>query len=72
MCLFIVAVMLLLWFYLSGSIEHYQLIASFDNTTHTLAQSWEVLSILWPALVFMFLAGVLFVILIMKFIKTNP
>jgi len=67
MCIFIVAIMAILLFYLSGSITHYQLSEVIDGLPLELAQGWGVLSELWPAMLFMFFAGVLFVLLIMKF-----
>jgi len=66
MCIFVVAIMAILLFYLSGSITHYQLSEVIDGLPMELAQGWGVLSELWPAMLFMFFAGVLFVLLIMK------
>lgn len=72
MCIFIIALMLLLIFYLSADIHHFKLIESIDSVSVELAQGWELLFVLWPALVAVFLAGVLFVLLALKFIPTQP
>ena len=66
MCIFIEAIMVILLFYLSGSITHYQLSEVIEGLPLELAQGWSVLSELWPARLCMFFAGVLFVLLIMK------
>lgn len=67
MCLLVLAVMLLLFFYLSASIELYQLSEVIDEVNIPLSQGWDVLITLWPALAFMFFAGVFTVLIVMKF-----
>lgn len=67
MCIFILAIMAILWFYLSDSISDYQLSEVIDGLSLQLAEGWDVLFELWPAMLFMFFAGVLSVLLIMKF-----
>ena len=71
MCIFLLALMGMLLFYLSGEIESYYLVEKADGLSFQLAQGWDVLVTLWPALAFMFLAGVLTVALILKLTPTN-
>lgn len=69
MCLFILAIMLLLIFYLSASIELYRLGEVIDGVAIPLSQGWDVLLTLWPAMLFMFFAGMFAVLIVMKFFK---
>jgi len=69
MCIFILAIMGLLLFYLSGSIEQYQLSELIDGITIPNSDGWDVLITLWPAMGFMFLLGIFSVLIIMKFAK---
>ncbi len=69
MCIFILAIMGGLLFYLSGAIEQYNLVEVIDGITIPNSQSWEVLYSLWPAMAFMFFLGVFTVLMIMKFWK---
>ncbi|BCN92521.1 hypothetical protein THMIRHAM_03060 [Thiomicrorhabdus immobilis] len=69
MCIFILAIMAILLFYLSGSIEQYQLNELIDGINIPVSQGWEVLYSLWPAMGFMFFSGIFTVLIIMKFWK---
>ncbi|MDX1352279.1 MAG: hypothetical protein R3254_04650 [Thiomicrorhabdus sp.] len=69
MCIFILAIMAILLFYLSGSIEQYQLAEVIDGLTISNSEGWDVLMILWPAMAFMFFAGIFTLLIIMKFWK---
>lgn len=71
MCLFIAAIMLLLFFYFSAQIVNYKLIEIVDVIPVDLESGWDLLIVLWPAMLFMFLAGVLFMLIVMKFIKSK-
>lgn len=71
MCLLLVALIGLLAFYLSGQIEHWYLVEKTDGITFNLASSWSVLHEMWAALLMMFLAGILFVLLVMKLIPSK-
>ncbi len=71
MCVFILAIMAILLFYLSGDISQYQLIEKIDGLPISLAQGWDVLVVLWPAMLFMFFAGIFSILIIMKFWKTG-
>ncbi|WP_040726524.1 hypothetical protein [Thiomicrorhabdus sp. Kp2] len=69
MCIFILAIMAILLFYLSGSIEQYQLTEVIDGISIPNSYGWDVLYVLWPAMAFMFFAGIFTVLIIMKFWK---
>ena len=69
MCIFILAIMAILLFYLSGSIEQYQLSEVIDGISIPVSQSWDLLFSLWPAMGFMFFLGIFTVLIIMKFWK---
>lgn len=71
MCIVIAALMLILFFYFSGDIINYQLVEKVDSTSFVVAQSWDILMPFWPMLAFAFLAGVLFLLLLMKLIKVK-
>ena len=71
MCLFIAAIMLLLFFYFSAQIVNYKLVEIVDLIPVDLESGWDLLIVLWPAMLFMFLAGVLFTLIVMKFIKSK-
>ena len=71
MCLFIVALIAILIFYLSGEIQSLYLVDKTDGVSFNLASGWSVLYELWPAMIIMFLIGVLFVILLLKLIPQN-
>jgi hypothetical protein len=69
-CIFILAIMAILLFYLSASIEHYQLIEVIDGISIPVSQGWQLLYSLWPAMSFMFFAGIFVVLMIMKLWKS--
>ena len=69
MCIFILAVMAILLFYLSASIEQYQLSEVIDGLNIPVSQGWDLLFSLWPAMGFMFFLGIFTVLIIMKFWK---
>ncbi len=71
MCIILVAIMLLLYFYFAGDITQFQLVDLVGDDQVVIAESWQVLSTLWPVLLFVFLAGILFVVLVMKFIPSK-
>lgn len=68
MCIFIAALIGILAFYLAGQIQNVYLIEKTDGVTFDLANSWQIIVELWPAMGIMFLSGVLFVLLVMKLI----
>lgn len=69
MCIFILAIMGILLFYLSGSIQQYQLTELIDGITIPNSDGWDVLITLWPAMGFMFFLGIFTVLILMKFAK---
>lgn len=69
MCIFILAIMGILLFYLSGSIGQFQLTEVIDGITLPASEGWQILYSLWPAMAFMFFAGIFAVLIIMKFAK---
>lgn len=71
MCIFILAIMALLLFYLSASIEQYQLSEVIDDINIPVSQGWDLLFSLWPAMGFMFFLGIFTVLIIMKFWKKS-
>lgn len=72
MCIILVAIMLLLYFYFAGDMAQFQLVELVGDDQVVIAESWQVLSTLWPVLLFVFLTGILFVVLVMKFLpKSN-
>lgn len=71
MCIILIAIMLLLYFYFAGDISQFQLVELVGADQVVIAESWQVLSTLWPVLLFVFLAGILFVVLVMKFMPSK-
>lgn len=69
MCIFILAIMAILLFYLSASIEQYQLSEVIDGINIPVSQGWDLIISLWPAMGFMFFLGIFTVLIIMKFWK---
>jgi len=69
MCIFILAIMVLLFFYLSDSIIYFQISEQIGDVSIQLNEGWDVLLTLWPAMLFMFLAGVFFVLIALKFVR---
>lgn len=66
MCIFVLAIMAILLFYLSASIEQYQLIELINDINIPVSKSWDVILTLWPAMGFMFFLGVFSVLIILK------
>lgn len=66
MCLVILAGMFILLYAFYGSVERYQLLEMVDGLAMPVGDGWQVLVTLWPILGFVFLAGVLSVLLILK------
>ena len=66
MCIFILGFMALLLYHLMTSIDGLRLAEVVDGLTLPLAEGWDVLIVLWPAMAFMFLGGVFTVLIIMK------
>ncbi len=66
MCIFILGFMALLLYHLTTSINSLQLVEVIDGLNMPLAEGWDVLWHLWPAMVFMFLGGILVVLIVMK------
>lgn len=66
MCIFILGFMALLLYHLITSISGLRLVEVIDGLIIPLAEGWEVLLVLWPALTFMFLAGIFSVLIVMK------
>lgn len=71
MCIFILALIGILTFYLAGQIHNIYLVEKTDGITFNLANSWQVFIELWPAMGIMFLLGVLFVLLVLKLIPAR-
>lgn len=71
MCLFILALIGILLFYLSGEINSFILVDKTDGISFNLASGWTVLIELWPAMMAMFLIGVLFVLLLLKLVPKS-
>ncbi|GAB6071275.1 hypothetical protein JCM30760_23720 [Thiomicrorhabdus hydrogeniphila] len=71
MCIFILAIMGILLFYLSGSIQQFQLTEVIDGITLPASEGWNILYSLWPAMAFMFFAGIFTVLIILKFAKKS-
>jgi len=71
MCITIAALMLILFYGLSGQIDSLLLSESIDGQQVVIAQGWEVFSQLWQGVGFAFLAGVLAVLLIMKLLTVR-
>lgn len=71
MCLLVAAIIFLLAFYLAGEIQYYQLNEVIGEVSIPLADSWEILNVLWPAMAMMFFVGVLAVLLVMKLIPNQ-
>ena len=71
MCIFILAIMAILLFYLSASIEQYQLVEVINGIDIPVGESWDLLFSLWPAMGFMFFLGIFTVLIIMKFWKSS-
>ncbi len=65
-CIFILGFMALLLYHLQGSIARLQLSEQVGGLLLPLAEGWEVLLALWPVMLFMFLAGVVTLLLVMK------
>jgi hypothetical protein len=65
-CLVILAGMFILFFAFYGSVERYQLVEIVDGLAMPAGDGWQVLWTLWPVVGFVFLAGVLTVLLILK------
>jgi len=66
MCIFILGFMALLLYHLMASVDGLRLAEVVDGLTMPLAEGWDVLLALWPAMSFMFLAGIFSVLIIMK------
>lgn len=69
MCIFVLAIMAILLFYLSASIEQYQLNEVIDGINIPVSEGWDLLFSLWPAMGFMFFLGIFTVLMIMKLWK---
>lgn len=66
MCLFILGFMALLLYHLMASVDGLRLTEVVDGLMMPLAEGWDVLLALWPAMAFMFLAGIFSMLIIMK------
>ncbi|WP_127470061.1 hypothetical protein [Thiomicrorhabdus aquaedulcis] len=66
MCLVILAGMLILFYAFYGQVESYQLVEIIDGLATPAGDGWEILWTLWPILGFVFLLGVLTVLLALK------
>lgn len=71
MCIFILAIMAFLLFYLSASIEQYQLVEVINGINIPVSEGWDLLFSLWPAMSFMFFLGIFTVLIMMKFWKSS-
>ncbi|NPA71475.1 MAG: hypothetical protein GXO35_01475 [Gammaproteobacteria bacterium] len=66
MCIVIIGLMVILLFYFMGSVDRLLLTETVEGLSLPVAQSWEIVVSLWPMMGFMFLAGILTVLIIMK------
>ena len=66
MCIFLLGFMALLLYHLMASIDGLRLTEVVDGLMMPLAEGWDVLLVLWPAMSFMFLAGIFSVLIVMK------
>ncbi len=66
MCIFILGFMALLLYHLMTSVGRLQLAEVVDGLIMPLAEGWDVLLVLWPALAFSFLGGIFCVLIIMR------
>ena len=71
MCIFIAALILILLYSFSGSVELLQVAVKVDDSSVVIAEGWQVLEPLWALLGASFLIGVLAVLLIMKLIPNK-
>lgn len=71
MCLFIVALMLIVLYAFMGQVDGLQLVEVVGRESVVIAQGWEIISPLWALLALVFLSGVLAVLLIMKFLPAG-
>ncbi|WP_029406692.1 hypothetical protein [Thiomicrorhabdus sp. Milos-T2] len=71
MCLIIVALMLILFYGLSGEIDSLSLSDTIDGQQIVIAKGWEIFSQLWQGVGLVFLAGILAVLLMMKLLTVR-
>ena len=71
MCIFVLALMLIVLYAFSGSVDSLQLAELVNQEPIVIAQGWEMVSPLWGLLAFTFLAGVLTVLLVMKLVPAQ-
>ncbi|WP_130536515.1 hypothetical protein [Thiomicrorhabdus indica] len=71
MCIFIAALMLIVLYAFMGQVDSLQLVEVAGNDSLVIAQGWEMVSPLWALLAFVFLAGALTVLLVMKLIPAG-
>lgn len=71
MCIFVVVLMLIVFYALSGEIVNLQLSEMMGEQSVVIAQGWELISPLWGLVAFAFLAGVLAVLLILKLLPAD-
>lgn len=69
MCLFLIAIVILLVFKFSGDIEGLKLVQSVGGQDVTVAIEMDVIYFLWPVIIASILLGIIILLLLMKLVK---
>lgn len=67
MCIVIIGFMLLLLYYSDSLLQSLQLSETIDQNIIVIAEGWEIVQAIWPFFLFSFLAGMLVVLLGLRF-----
>jgi hypothetical protein len=66
MCVVIIGLMLLLLYYADAQLAMLSLNVTIEDQSTVVAQGWDVVVALWPVALFLFLAGVLVVLMTLR------
>ncbi|MBD3754439.1 MAG: hypothetical protein IE937_02215 [Gammaproteobacteria bacterium] len=66
MCVVIIGLMLLLLYYADAQLAMLSLSVTIEDQSTVVAQGWDVVVALWPVALFLFLAGVLVVLMTLR------
>lgn len=66
MCVVIIGLMLLLLYYADAQLAMLSLSVMIEDQSTVVAQGWDVVVALWPVALFLFLAGVLVVLMTLR------